>query len=78
MTTTSDAQFLAPSVAKTERGGGHSSKVKVLPKTPQVNAILDTKGKTKASHQRWFAHHTLPVRGYFILFISFDEASFAR
>ena len=78
MTTTSDAQFLAPSVAKTERGGGHSSKVKVLPKTTQVHTTLDTKGKIKASRQHWFAHHTLTARDYFILFISFDEASFAR
>jgi len=41
-------------------------------------STLDTKDKTKASRQCWFARHTLPARGYFILFISFDEASFAR
>ena len=31
-TTTGGAQFLAPSVAKTERGGGHSQKVEVPPR----------------------------------------------
>ena len=45
--------------------------------TSQVNMTLGNSGKDQASRQRWFAPLTLPTHGYFIMFLSFVEASFA-
>ena len=60
MTTTSDAQFSAPSIAKSEHGGGHSSKVKVLPRLHKWtwHLILMTKLKQVVNASLHFSPHS--------------------
>ena len=60
MTITSDAQFSAPSIAKSEHGGGHSSKVKVLPRLHKWtwHLILMTKLKQVVNASLHFSPHS--------------------